>query len=207
MIMLTDQQIARLFAHLEVPVAIQSILSDGQPLPDETCHALQDLIAAQTPDRALMGLAIGSILLDARLRESGIRSGEILAMSAEMMIQDYAPHYLKQQQQAPGTSLFDGADPDILGTIPEDLESLSDLLSVVADVLPPDQIMFRELTLTMAAQAQSQALIAEAVLDAMGVTADEDLCNLDSEEMNTRPDLVMATPVCAPDNVVPFRRR
>lgn len=196
--MLTDQQLARLFTRLHVPVTIQSILDDQRLLDDENRLALCDMIAAQTPDQALLSIALSSMLLDARLRHDGHRSAEILAMSAEMIVQDYAPLYIAHLEQSKNGTLFDRSDLEFLSTIPEDLESLSDLLSVVADVLPDDCRMYRIIASLLAAQAGAQGLVAETLVDAMG-----DIIPSDDLDDAARIHISNETA----DNIVPFKKR
>ncbi len=202
--MLTDQQLARLFTRLQVPVTIQSVLDDQRLLDDENRLAICDMISAQTPDQALLSIALSSMLLDARLREQGHRCAEILAMSAEMIVQDYAPLYVAHLEKHKNGSLFDRSDLEFLSTIPEDLESLSDLLSVVADVVPADAHMYRVIAMILAAQASAQALVAETLVETMDdMFLDSDFDSLDHSV--SAPMSVSS--VTAPDNVIPFKRR
>lgn len=205
--MLTDQQLARLFTRLQVPVTIQSILDDTRLFDDENRLALSDMIAAQTPDQALLSIALSSMLLDARLRENGHRCAEILAMSAEMIVQDYAPLYVAHIETHKNGTLFDRDDLEFLSTIPEDLESLSDLLSVVADVLPDDCRIYRTIASLLAAQAGAQGLVAETLTEAMGEWAPDH--EADAVETNdAAPAVQIRTDDAAGgDNIVPFRRR
>jgi hypothetical protein len=197
---LTETQLARLFARLEVPMAVQAVVDGLHPLDEPAIVALHDMISAQTPDRALMSIGLSSIVLDSRLRTRGIRVAEILSMSAEMMVQDYAPLFLEQITKGQNLSLFDRNDLEFLATIPEDLESLADLLSVVMDVMPADFRMYRDLAKILSAQAGAQALVAEAVIEAM--TDLPDLSGFDDQ------DRMVVNPIAPlPDNVVPFRRR
>lgn len=190
--MLTDQQLAKLFVHLQVPVAVQAVLDGQQALDDEARYTLSDMIAAQTPDQALLSIALCSLLLDARLRDGGERCAEILAMSSEMMVQDYAPLYLEQLGTKKNATLFDRDDLEFLATIPEDLESIADLLAVVADVVPATQSLVRDVAHILAAQAQAQALIAETITEKF-----DDDATMDAIE----------AAISAADNVVPFKKR
>lgn len=200
--MLTDQQLARLFTRLQVPVTIQSLLDDQRLLDDENRLAICDMISGQTPDQALLSIALSAMLLDARLRENGHRCAEILAMSAEMIVQDYAPLYVAHLEKNKNGSLFDRSDIEFLSTIPEDLESLSDLLSVVADVVPADCHIYRVIATILAAQASAQALLAETLVETMDdVLMDSVLGTLDD---------TAHTAISSPfpsDNVIPFKRR
>jgi hypothetical protein len=208
---LTDQTLARLYAHLEVPVAVQDLLSSNTPMDHDAALALQDLIGSQTPDRALLGLAIASIILHSRMRDEGLRMAEVLSLSAEMMVQDYAPAYLSQQIKAPGTTLFDGDDPDLYLTVSEDLESLSDLLEVVGQVLPDDAALFKDMARILSAQAGAQALMAQTVLDALGLgdidDGGDDFMSRDEGRYIILSSSLPNDEKNAPDNVVPFPRR
>lgn len=197
--MLTDQQLAKLFTRLQVPVALQSILDDTRLLDDDNRMALCDMIASQTPDQALLSISLCSMLLDARLRHDGHRCAEILAMSAEMIIQDYAPLYIAHLDRYKTGTLFDQSDLDFLSTIPEDLESLSDLLSVVADVLPDDCRIYRIVTSILAAQAGAQGLVAETLVGSM-----EDMT---IDNFNDRTPFDLSINKSQENNVVPFKRR
>lgn len=197
---LTETQLARLFAHLQVPMAVQAVVDGLHPLDEAATLALHDMVSAQTPDRALLSVALSSMVMDARLRARGVRVAEVLSMSSEMMVQDYAPLFLQQMSKGEQASLFDRDDLEFLNTIPEDLESLADLLSVVADVIPADLQVYRSLAKILSTQAGAQALIAETVVEAMGEMPD--LSDLEDEDR-----MVVSTTAPIPDNVVPFRRR
>jgi hypothetical protein len=200
--MLSDQQLAKLFVHLEVPMAMQTLLESPAPFDPDDRDALQDLICAQTPDQAMLSIALCALLLDARLRLVDIRSAEILAMSAEMMVQDYAPLYLEHIGRHPKGTLFDRHDLEFLSTIPEDLESLADLLTVLGDVLPAEQIGFIDLARVLAAQARAQGLIADTLVEAFtGIDLD-----MDTEDEPATPQLATPTPTSG-DNIIPFRRK
>lgn len=201
--MLSDQQLAKLFVHLEVPVAVQSILDDQRKFDDETRLALHDMLSAQTPDQALISIALSSLLLDAHLRSDGQRSAEILAMSAEMMVQDFAPIYLGHIDKHPKGTLFDRHDLEFLATIPEDLENISDLLAVVADVLPGRCASYAQLATVLSVQAQAQALIAETLVEAFGEMDPSEFEMDILSQSNTEAEEQTA----APDNIIPFRRR
>lgn len=204
--MLSDQQLAKLFVHLEVPVAVQSLLNNPRKLDDEGGLALHDMISGQTPDQALISIALSSLLLDAHLRENGHRCAEILAMSAEMMLQDFAPLYLEHTATHPKGTLFDRHDLEFLSTIPEDLENISDLLSVVADVLPGHCATFAKLANILSVQAQAQALVAETLVEAFGEMAPEELALLASlQNEKTYADTTASAQTA--DNIIPFRRR
>lgn len=196
---LSETHMARLLVHLVVPVAVQTICDGTRELDDGARLALHDLITAQTPDQALLSIALSAMVIDSRLRQRDIRAAEILSMSAEMMVQDYAPLYLDTLTKHQGGSLFDRDDIEFLSTIPEDLESLSDLLSVVADVIPASCRDFRIIADILAVQASAQALIAETVVEAL--SDDFDLDDLDESRMVIHRDAPVG------DNIVPFRRR
>lgn len=199
---LSETHMARLLVHLVVPVAVQTICDGTRDLDDPARLALHDLISAQTPDQALLSIALSAMVLDSRLREREVRAAEILSMSAEMMVQDYAPLYLETISKHPNGSLFDRDDIEFLSTIPEDLESLSDLLSVVADVVPPNCRDFRIIADILAVQASAQALIAETLVDTLSEEFDfDDVGGLDENRMVIHTDAPLG------DNVVPFRRR
>lgn len=188
--MLTDQQLARLFAHLGVPVAVQALLESGPDMTDDSRLALHDMISAQTPDQALIAIAVSGLLIDARLRDQGQRCAEILAMASEMMVQDYAPIFLEHLNKHPHGTLFDRDDLEFLSTIPEDLENLSDLLAVVADVLPSDFQIYSHIALILSHQAQAQALVGETLVEAFG---------------DYQGDALEATLSLQTDNIIPFR--
>ncbi len=198
---LTDQDLARLMTYLEVPLAVQQICDQDQDLDDTRRYALSDMIAAQTPDRALMGLALSAMILDARLRAHDVRIAEVVSMSAEMMVQDYAPTFL-QTIKSPTSTLFDQNVPELLATVPEDLESLADLLAVVAGLVPDGLPLYRDMATLLSVQAGAQALVAEVLVEA-----------LDDETIITgglTDDLTVSGTVALqadPDNIVPFRRR
>jgi hypothetical protein len=199
---LNDQNLARLMAHLSVPLTVQSILDGAETLDDAARYALSDQVASQTPDQALLSIALSTMVLDARLRAAGVRAAEIVSMSAEMMVQDYAPLYLSLLSSGGPTTLLNGPHHDYFETIPEDLESLSDLLAVVAQVTPDGLGVMRDMATLLSLQAGAQGLVAETLVEAM----EAPLLFADLDE-GTTPATALNVAQTDADNVVPFKRR
>jgi len=157
---LTKEDVARLHTYLVVPVAISEALSRSTPLEGEDQYALHVALSEIDPDSALLAIALGAYRI-AQDYVNQIPVAAALKMEADKIIQDYAPDWLAHYHNHPvqGDQLF-----DLLCHVPEDLESLADLLEAVQASIRDPLDPAHTLCAVLSIQARAHMEIAEYVL-------------------------------------------
>ena len=156
----TKEDVARLHAYLVVPVAVSDALSSAAPLDGETQYGLHVALSEIDPDSALLAIALSSYRL-AQDFAGQIPVAGALKMEADKIIQDYAPDWLAHYHDHPiqGDALY-----DLLCHVPEDLESLADLLESLQASIRDTQDPAHTLCSVLAIQARAHMEIADYVL-------------------------------------------
>lgn len=171
----TKEDVARLHAYLVVPVAVADALASAAPLEGETQYGLHVALSEIDPDSALLAIALSAYRI-AQDFVGQIPVASALKMEADKIIQDYAPDWLAHYHDHPvqGEALY-----DLLSHVPEDLESLADLLeslqASIRDSLDPAHALCAVLSI----QARAHMEIADYVLNEldnenMGLDEDRD---------------------------------
>ena len=156
----TKEDVARLHAYLVVPVAVADALASAAPLEGETQYGLHVALSEIDPDSALLAIALSSYRI-AQDFTGKIPVASALKMEADKIIQDYAPDWLAHYHDHPvqGDDLY-----DLLSHVPEDLESLAELLeslqASIRDSLDPAHTLWS----VLAIQARAHMEIADYVL-------------------------------------------
>lgn len=156
----TKEDIARLHAYLVVPVAVNETMNVGLPLDGETQYGLHVSLSEIEPDSALLAIALSAQRIAAEFYND-MPVAAALKMEADKIVSDYGPEWLANFHRHPiqGDDLF-----DLLCNVPEDLESLADLLeSVQATLLNMDHPAYG-LCAVLAIQARAHMEIADYVL-------------------------------------------
>lgn len=171
----TKEDVARLHAYLVVPVAVADALASAAPLEGETQYGLHVALSEIDPDSALLAIALSAYRI-AQDFVGQVPVASALKMEADKIIQDYAPDWLAHYHDHPvqGEALY-----DLLSHVPEDLESLADLLeslqASIRDSLDPAHALCAVLSI----QARAHMEIADYVLNEldnenMGLDEDRD---------------------------------
>lgn len=168
----TKEDVARLHAYLVVPVAVSEALICGAPLEGETQYGLHVSLSEIDPDSALLAIALSAYRI-AQDFTGQIPVASALKMEADKIIQDYAPDWLAHYHDHPvvGDDLY-----DLLCHVPEDLESLADLLESLQASIRDPQDPAHTLCSVLAIQARAHMEIADYVINELeneGLDADE----------------------------------
>lgn len=171
----TKEDVARLHAYLVVPVAVSDALACAAPLDGETQYGLHVALSEIDPDSALLAIALSSY----RIAVDYVRDIPVAAalkMESSKIIDDYAPDWLANYHNHPvgGEELY-----DLLTHVPEDLESLADLLeslqASIRDTLDPAHTLCS----VLAIQARAHMEIADYVLSELETERDGELVEAD----------------------------
>ena len=156
----TKEDVARLHAYLVVPVAVADALASAAPLEGETQYGLHVALSEIDPDSALLAIALSSYRI-AQDFTGQIPVASALKMEADKIIQDYAPDWLAHYHDHPvqGDALY-----DLLSHVPEDLESLADLLESLQASIRDSLDPAHTLCSVLAIQARAHMEIADYVL-------------------------------------------
>jgi len=171
----TKEDVARLHAYLVVPVAVSDALSMAAPLEGETQYGLHVALSEIDPDSALLAIALSAYRI-AQDFTGQIPVASALKMEADKIIQDYAPDWLAHYHDHPvqGDALY-----DLLSHVPEDLESLADLLESLQASIRDSLDPAHTLCSVLAIQARAHMEIADYVLnelenESLGLDEDRD---------------------------------
>jgi hypothetical protein len=156
----TKEDVARLHAYLVVPVAVADALAAAAPLEGETQYGLHVALSEIDPDSALLAIALSAYRI-AQDFTGQIPVASALKMEADKIIQDYAPDWLAHYHDHPvqGDDLY-----DLLSHVPEDLESLADLLESLQASIRDSLDPAHTLCSVLAIQARAHMEIADYVL-------------------------------------------
>jgi hypothetical protein len=157
---LNKEDVARLHTYLVVPIAVGDALVSGTPLEGETQYALHVALSEIDPDSALLAIALSAHRI-AQEFSGIIPLAGALKMESNKIIEDYAPDWLAHYHDHPvtGDDLY-----DLLSHVPEDLESLADLLEAVQACIRDSQEPAHALCGVLAVQARAHMEIADYVL-------------------------------------------
>ncbi len=156
----SKEDVARLHAYLVVPVAVSDALLTPAPLDGEAQYGLHVALSEIDPDSALLAIALSSYRL-AQEYVGTIPVAAALKMEADKIVQDYAPDWLAHYHNHPlmGEALY-----DLLCHVPDDLESLADLLESLQASIRDEDCAAHTLCGVLAVQARAHFDIAQYVL-------------------------------------------
>lgn len=157
----TKEDVARLHAYLVVPVAVSDALASAAPLEGETQYGLHVALSEIDPDSALLAIALSAYRI-AQDFTGQVPVASALKMEADKIIQDYAPDWLAHYHDHPvmGDDLY-----DLLCHVPEDLESLADLLESLQASIRDSLDPAHTLCSILAIQARAHMEIADYVIN------------------------------------------
>lgn len=194
----TKEDVARLHTYLVVPVAVSEALTNAAPLEGETQYAMHVALSEIDPDSALLAIA----LCAHRIAVDFIKdtpSAAALKIEANRIIEDYAPDWLANYHNTPivGEELY-----DLLSHVPEDLESIADLLdsmqASIRDTLDPASTICSILSV----QARAHMEIADYVLRELDSEREEGISDFDG--VCAYPSEAIYAPDVPRDNIILF---
>lgn len=184
----TKEDVARLHAYLVVPVAVSEALAADTPLEGDAQYGLHVALSEIDPDSALLAIALSAYRL-AQDYTGDIPVAAALKMEADKIVQDYAPDWLAHYHNHPlaGADLY-----DLLCHVPDDLESLADLLETLQVSIRDKDGAAHALCGVLAVQARAHRDIAEFVLTELEMEYEEaqggifdGVCSFDTPTLHT----------------------
>jgi hypothetical protein len=172
----TKEDVARLHSYLIVPVAVSDALACAAPLDGETQYGLHVALSEIDPDSALLAIALSAHRIAVDFARDVPVAGA-LKMEANKIIEDYAPDWLANYNNNPvgGDQLM-----ELLSHVPDDLESLADLLeslqASIRDTLDPAHTLCS----VLAIQARAHMEIADYVLSELEAEQSGNVRDLDN---------------------------
>lgn len=124
---LNEQQLALLHTYLMVPIAVGDYLYNDTAVCEEAQYGLHEALSGIDPDSALLAIAISAKHIALRYANH-IPVAAALSLESSKIIDDYGPDWLSNYR---GVPLDEDALAASLVHVPEDLESVADLLDAV----------------------------------------------------------------------------
>lgn len=161
--MMNNKELAWVAAKLYVPVAACRSMDVKKDMEPDAHYALHDTLADMQPDEALLSIAITAKHIAKCY--AGTNSGtEVLSMECDRIIDDYGPLWMQHEQNGKKDN---GYLVSILENIPEDLETLAELIEVNLAYASYDNPVIAEICEILQIQAGAHAIIAEEFLSVM----------------------------------------
>ena len=168
-ILMRDQDIAKIANRLQVPLIIGDILSGEGLLTDDVHMGLHEILSDDQPDSALLSIALSARTIATTFRGKA-SIFDMLTIECDRIIAEYGMMWLRNAQ---AKTLDNNTVFETLVHIPEDLESLSELLDFAKIILEDASEEASDLCSILTAQANAQSLIAQAFLDSMDMGSQE----------------------------------
>ena len=158
-VMLTAKELATLYTKLEVPVTVAELLDRGTPLSDDESFALLISFAEMAPDKALIAMACCTQIIASRIEGDPALTSS-LGLQANFILDDYAPHWLRQQATGSNKTVYQ----DWSVYMQEDLEAMADLLMMCVDIFGEASVAAAEICTIMQDQASAHAEVLDTVM-------------------------------------------
>lgn len=158
---LTDDQIEQLRQHLIVPLAVSDILHHDLEVEPDMQYGLHMALSEIDPDSALLAIALCACdIANKNMIHSPIAMG--LQKEAENIIEDYGYTWLRHYKNGP---MRPESFEEVLETVPEDLESMADLLDALRADLEDKNNATTHIANLLSIQARAHMEIADYILD------------------------------------------
>lgn len=205
-----DTDLARLHVRFVLPVVVSRMLTGQEEFDEIAEHAINEILTEHRPDTALLCIALCAQHIAAEV--SHINTSHILSNGASRLIEDYGPLWLAHEDElqnaAQNNTTGPNADLDpkklyeLLEHLPEDLESIADLLDATIDELEEEHHLAAILADIICGQARMHQEIAEIELGQINPES----FNIKQEEMQLETPQSFNTTSAAnlDDNVVVF---
>ena len=198
---LSDQTLALMANHLQVPMIISDMVNGPQkPLRDEITYGLHDLLSEMDPLSALLTIAIGtrSLINTAAAETPTVKTAR---METGRIIATYQSLWLANAQ-----SPF--KDPeDVLCEmqhIAQDLEGLAELLSLLRQDMDPRRMTGLAFADILSTQARAIALTAQHLAEEYDLANDD---GADAGDIPVPDMMILKATERQGQNVIPFPRR
>lgn len=176
---LNDTQLALLHTHLVVPLAIGDILYGELALTDDVQYELHEALSEVDPDSALLAIAVGAKHIAQALQENSPIAAA-LSIECDKILDEYGPEWLSNYHKGP---VDEDRLYDLLQHIPEDLESLADLLDTLCLGVEDAEDPVKKLCDILSIQARAHMEIADFILTELAYEEGENLAGAYSAHM------------------------
>lgn len=160
---ISSYQISELERHLIVPQAVGDILAHDLEVGDDMQYGLHMALSEIDPDSALLAIALCAQKI-AKKASSNAPIALALMTETEYVLNIYGTTWLEDHKQSPN-SLSRQHYADILQTVPEDLESLADLMDALSADMEDQNPAITDLTNLLSIQARAHIQITEFILE------------------------------------------
>lgn len=165
---LSAHDLAGLHLKFVVPLVVGDMLQGREALDDVAEYTLHDVMGAFEPDTALLCLALCAQNVAAHVAH--MPSARMLGVQADRIAEEYGPVWLAYEAG------MEGPNEDelrrMLDHIPEDLESLGDLMLATCGELDQDHAIAAILCDILSQQAYMHKELAEARVDSLRLTTE-----------------------------------
>ncbi len=157
---LTTAQTEQMKQQLIVPLAVSDILKHNIHVEPDMQYGMHMALSEVDPDSALLAIAIcAQDLAKQTIRQVPIAAA--LEKEASEILSHYGPRWVRNNVNSPiSTAHYE----EILETVPEDLESLADLLDALQADLPAGHSNVTTIANILSIQARAHMEIADFVL-------------------------------------------
>lgn len=181
--MLSDRDLAKLTNTLQVPLIVQDILDGEGILSPDVQYGLHEVLSDYQPDSALLCIALSARKIATQFQSQSTNMA-IMKMECDRMIADYAEIWMSHADEL---TLDDNLVFDTLEQIPEDLESLAELIEINMGFLYSANEELVGLCEILAVQARAHVLIADTFIDMMDQGGQEEPAPLQAYNDNVIP--------------------
>ena len=176
---ISQKQVELLNQELIVPIAVSDITTYDLVIEPDMQYGLHMALSEIDPDSALLAIALCiPSIADKAMEDAPIAA--ILKNEAKNLINDYAPTWLYHHQNPP---LSEENYFNIMKHVPEDLESLADLLDVLCSEIDDEDSIIHVLANLLSIQARAHMDIAEFVLGELKNKQSGDFNGISIEEV------------------------
>jgi len=201
MIVMRDQDIAKIANRLQVPLIIGDILNGEGALTNDVQMGLHEILSDDQPDSALLSIALSARALAERFHgQAAIFT--MLTNECDRIIAEYGMIWLRNAQ---AKKLDDNTVFETLVHIPEDLEAISELLEFAKITLEDAGEDAADLCTILTTQAGAQGIVAQTFLDSMDMGNQEPWDIYEGENINMGAIVAeQASQAFYTDNVIAF---
>jgi hypothetical protein len=162
---MTDSALAAMISALEVPLMVQDIVNGALAYNDDMNYTLHHMLSDMGPDDAMMAIAL-SVPKIIAAHKSASPLLQALSLECEHILAEYGP-VLSARGKRAQEEMDENELIGILGHIPEDLESLAEMIDLAYFTLSKSDEKAAALLNIMSTQARSQQLIAEEYIEVL----------------------------------------
>ena len=188
---LSNTDLAKLQAKFIVPIVVDQMLRDEEPLDDIAEQAMNDIISELQPDTALLCITLCARHIAASTNT--LPEAQALAIESKKIINEYGPLWIAYENG--GETMNPAIVREILSYIPEDMESIYALMENLLSALEEDHCIPAILCDVLCGQLEIHITEAENQLQAVNVTPQNRPEKTQQQEQPVYTDNIIAFPL------------